>query len=721
MRGSLLLGAALAALISFGAAAQENDQPGDASTGAVLTPGAAVDGAISPQGDADWYRLHVERGQRYRLTLDGIAGADGQAVDPMLALYDAQGAQLAFNDDADGLNSALNYAPAADADIFVEARAFSDAGEGPYRLAVAAAPVPPDDAGNDADTRARIAPGRAVNGAIEFSGDVDWYRLSARGGRRYTVSLNGAGENGLGDPYLRIIDADGNDVAVNDDYDGLNSRLEFTLDANGVVYVEARGFSDAHEGAYTLLVEDAAQPSDAIASSARTRGRIAVGQDVTERLDFAGDRDWHRIRLEEGQSYRFQLVPGDGDGIGDPLLRLYDADGQELAADDDGGDGLNSYLEFTAPATGNYFVEARDFNESSTGSYRLSARAGDVPADASTDAGLAADGDFREGMLAPNGDRDWYRVDLAAGQGMRVAVNSGEAADALADPYVVVYGPDGAELARDDDSGEGLNAWLEFQAASAGVHYVEVRGFSDDAAGRYYLMLTAGEIGASPDGVEMLAANDEGRMATIGAAGDVDWFAVQLVEGRPYRFSVEGVEPAALADPMLTLFDEQGNQAAIDDDGGTGVNSYLSFTSAAGGLYYAAVSGYGDSAGRYWLRAVDTDVPGNVNTDENLAAQDDDRISRIDLPGDLDYYRVSLEAGVRYLIEVAGADGDNPIDDPYLTVLNAANEQVAADDDSGDGLNARLRFTPEQGGEYYIQASGLGGSIGSYQVRIVRQ
>ena len=90
------------------------------------------------------------------------------------------------------------------------------------------------------------------------------------------------------------------------------------------------------------------------------------------------------------------------------------------------------------------------------------------------------------------------------------------------------------------------------------------------------------------------------------------------------------------------------------------------------------------------------------------------------MPGDLDNYRVTLEANTRYVIEVVG-QGDHPLSDPFLNVLDAEGNNVASDDDGGDGLDARLRFTPSQGGEYYIQASGLGGSTGSYQIRIVRQ
>jgi hypothetical protein len=316
--------------------------------------------------------------------------------------------------------------------------------------------------------------------------------------------------------------------------------------------------------------------------------------------------------------------------------------------DDDGGGNLNSYLEYTAPSTGTYFVEARGFSEEATGGYALRAVAGDIPADASTDVTLSADGDYRMGNLSPAGDRDWYRVDLAEGQGMRVGLNSGEGADALGDPYIVIYGPDGAETARDDDGGEALNSWLEYQAATAGPHYIEVRGFVDDASGRYILSLTPGEVGNQPEGGEYLVPNGEGRTAQIGSIGDVDWFAVEMIEGRPYRFNLMGGDGSdgSLVDPYLRLYDSSGTEIRADDDGGWGLNSYLTFVSVTGGTYFAAVSSFGDAGtGRYWLQVTDTDVPGHAYTDENLDAAGDDRVSRIDMPGDLDNFRVELEEG----------------------------------------------------------------------------
>ncbi len=721
MRGKLVFGAATAALLMFvsPAFAQSADQPGDASTQARLT--SSADGEIGAAGDVDWYRMSVERGQRYSFTLDGVAGADGQALDPMLGIYDAQGNQIAMNDDSgESLNSALSYAPSENGEVFVEARAYSDEATGRYRLAVTSAAVPPDAAGNDATTRARLVPGTPITGNIESQGDSDWYRLSARRGQRYHITLSSAEQDGVNDTLLRVVDRNGAELASNDDSEGsLNSALDFVPESSGDVFVVAAAYADAYTGAYTLSASAATAPNDSISADARTRGRLNVGQSTGGSLDFAGDRDWYRVRLVQGESYRFTL---DGsETLGDPLLRLLGPNGEDIATDDDGGEGFNSYLEFTAPTTGNYYLEARGFGDDATGAYTIGARSGDIPADASTDASLSADGDYRDGNLSPAGDKDWYKIALAAGQGLRVSLNSAEGGDALGDPLLVLHGPDGAEILQDDDGGEGLNSWFEYQAATAGTYFIEVRGFTDDSSGRYSLSITPGEVGASADSAETLTANTDGRSSTIGANDDVDWFSIDLVEGRPYRFYLDGSGEDALADPYLTLFDAEGNQVAADDDGGAGLNSYLSFTSVTGGTYYAAASSYGSSStGRYALRVADTDVPGNPNTDENLDATSDDRISRIDLAGDLDNYRVELEAGAHYLIEVV-RNGDDALGDPYLSILNGEGQSVTTDDDSGDGRNARLRFTPEAAGTYFIQASGLGGSTGGYQVRIVRQ
>jgi len=722
MRGKLMFGAASAALLALAftapATAQDADPAADASTQTSLTLDQPVSGAIEPAGDGDWYRLSVSQGQRYTISLDAAQSEGEGALDPMLSIYDSSGEQIAFNDDAGGtLNSQLAFTPSADGHVFVEARAFADGGVGGYTLRASASVLPPDDAGNDANTRARIRASQALNGALEYEGDSDWYRFDARPGYSYRVTLAGAegAETPLGDPLLMVMNAEGEQIAYNDDDDGLNSGLEFNVHRSGRVFIVASAFSDAYAGAYTLNVEATRLPPDPASADVNTRARLSLGQSVDGAVDYTGDRDWHRVRLTAGETYRFALNSTGESPLSDPYLRIYNSRGDELAADDDGGGELNALLEYTAETTGTYFVEAGAFADSGTGGYTLAARAGDIPADASTDMRLSADGDYREGVLSPAGDRDWYRLELAEGQAVRIALSNAQMDDF--DPMVVLYDSSGQELTRDDDGGEGLNSWLEFQARASGVYYVEARGFADDAVGRYALMLSPGEISDTADTNEMLSPNGDGRLSTIGEAGDVDWFAIELIEGRPYRFTVEGAGETPLADPVLTLFGPSGEQVATDDDGGAGANPYLSYASPTGGPHFVAVSGFEQSTGGYYVRGVDTEVPGHIYTDEMLdAASGDERASRIDIPGDMDYFRVDLEAGQRYEFRIRG-EGPHALARPALTLMDGENNRVAG----GSGRTPTLRFTAQEAGSYYIQASGLGGSTGSYQVSIVRR
>lgn len=727
MRAKLWAGAAFAVMALAAPAAiaqQQADLPGDNSTSATLAVGQSVDGALETAGDTDWYRLRVEPGQRYRITMEAAPGENEQALDTLVVLYGPDGEQLAFNDDAGGtLNSALSYSPSQTGDVFVEARGFDPSATGRYRLAVEATTAPPDDFTADNRTRGRATVGGTVSGTLEIEGDTDWFRLNVRSGHVYRISLNGSAESDspLPDPLLRLLDRDGEQLDFNDDHNGLNSYIEYRPSQSGTVYIEARAFADLFAGDYTIQVETERQAQDAISANRSTRGRVTLGQNVDGVIDNPGDRDWYRLRLEEGQTYRFTLNASGDTPLGDPYLRIYSASGEELAVNDDGGGNLNSALEFTAAESGTYYVEAAAFADASQGGYTLSARQGDVPADTTTDQTLSAQGDYRDGILSPAGDRDWYRIELTEGQTLRIMLTSPEGPEALDDPYIVFYNAQGEEVARDDDGGGGLNARLEYTAPATGAYYLEARGYGDGAHGRYAIAIAPGDIGDNPETAEGIEPNSV-RVSTIGAAGDVDWYGLEVIEGRTYRINVIGIEgEGGLADPYLRIIGPTGQEVAADDDGGTGLNSYITFATPTGGPYFFAVSSFGGQAtGRYGIVLVDTDVPGHPYTDEVLNAADDSRVSSIEIPGDVDYYGVELEAGVTYQIDVS-AHGDHPLRDPYLTIFNGENERVTADDDAGDGADARLRFRPTVTGVYFLAASGVGGSTGTYQITIVRR
>ena len=570
-------------------------------------------------------------------------------------------------------------------------------------------------------SRDRLREGEGVVGELAPAGDSDWYRFTARSGNIYTFTLVGEGEGALDDPLLILRNDDGEEIAQNDDYGGeLNSRLVYVpQDRRENVYVEARGFSDEATGVYRLAATSETAPPDEASANTGTRGRMEPGNSLTGDLSFPGDKDWYRVELEAGQSYRIRLNSAEsGDALDDPYLALYGADGALVAENDDGGGDLNSYLEYVAPSTSRYFIEARGFSEEATGAYVLTFAEGDIPASVDTDATASANGDYIEGELAPASDKDWYRMAMEEGQTVRIALDGVEGG--LGDPLLVVYDAEGEELARNDDSGGDLNSRLEFTAPAAGDYFIEARGFLDDAEGAYTLSVMAGEVGDNTDDADSASIGAPGVSGVLSEDGDQDWYRVDLVEGRPYRIRLVSDDPSAPLDPYLTLYDGDGEEIVSDDDGGTGLDSYLSYTSVTGGRYYIGVSSYDDvGTGDFTLTVLDTDVPGNTDTDEFLSGEDgDSRTGRIEIPGDVDYFAADLSTGVRYTITLNSAP-DAPLSDPALTVYaEDGSTELASDDDSGPGLNSRLTFTPTSSGRYYIKAAGRRSAIGQYTIEI---
>ena len=158
--------------------------------------------------------------------------------------------------------------------------------------------------------------------------------------------------------------------------------MVFTPTADGAYYLVASTFA-GDPGTYTLSVTEletrTAEGDTDFASSIATLGMVEVGGSATGEIDPANDIDWFRVVLEAGKIYVFDLK-GTETGVGtlpDPLLLLWDSPGlRELARDDDGADGSDSRLEYTATASGIHYLDASAAGNASSnkGTYTLSVR-----------------------------------------------------------------------------------------------------------------------------------------------------------------------------------------------------------------------------------------------------------------------------------------------------------------------------------------------------------
>lgn len=430
----------------------------------------------------DAYSFRGRAGDRVAVRLNA------DAFDPMVRLGRMTGGvfeELASNDDFGGeLNSYLVHTLPADGEYIIRAQPLGVAGQGAYTLTLSEGPPPPPSVAinlNDV-VAGELSDTDGVNGAGQRA---DVYRLTGTAGQRIRAEMI----SDAFDTYLELSDANGTSLAEDDDGagEGTNSRLSFTLPADGDYLIEARGFGDGAEGAYTLTVTETApeRAPEALAFGATVEG--AVGEDDPKDED---DRGYDSYVFSGVEGQRVQAIMRSGDF--DAFLRIGAADGEfeELAQDDDGlGEGTDSRLNFTLPATGDYVLRASPLGGESDGLYSIELiDRGAEPTPGSLLVGSTARGTLAEtDASAQDGSfYDAYRFDAKKGDTLIITMVSNEA-----DSFVSVgrENEDGAfeALGSDDDSLSDTHAKLEWEVPDDGSYVIRAGSFGQGETGPYAL------------------------------------------------------------------------------------------------------------------------------------------------------------------------------------------------------------------------------------------
>lgn len=462
-----------------------------------------------------------------------------------------------------------------------------------------APPPPPPPSGDviagDASTTASLTPTSAQASTIDAVGDQDWFRLSLVAGYRYEFVLNAAAGSTL-NTFMSLLDANGVQIAFNDDAVDLNSRLSFTATSSGTFYLNAQGAAGS-TGAYTLAMTEAA-PVDSIAANTATTAVLTPTAPQSSSVDLAGDQDWFRLSLTAGYRYDFAMDATAGSSL-DTYLRLLNANGVELAFNDDSV-GLNSRLSFTASTGGTYYLSAQGYG-STIGGYSLSmtqtAPVDAIAGNTSTSAALSPSLPQNSTVDLP-GDQDWFRISLTAGSRYDFALNA--TTGSSLDTYMRLLDGNGTQLAVNDDA-VGLNSRISFTATSSGTYYVSAQG-SAGTIGGYSLAVVQTVLADTIAGSSATTATlttAAGQSSAIDTAGDQDWFRLTLTAGYRYDFAMDATAGSTL-DTYLRLLNSSGLEINFNDDA-VGLNSRLSFTATTGGTYYLSAQGYGTTTGGYSL------------------------------------------------------------------------------------------------------------------------
>ena len=590
-----------------------------------------------------------------------------------------------------------------------------------------------------------LSVGQTVDGVLEegdASGRVsDWadeaqfyddYLLRAEAGRRFEIGVTSDAFDSYVSVYREVDEADAAPIASDDDSGGYpHALLRFAPDADGTYRVRVRGFSAEAEGAYQLsLTERAPAPLEPAPTRIDPRGEVEGALTRGEDPELAYDELYDVYVFRAGADERVQIRMNTE--AFDPVLYVGRGSGaafEELASNDDGDDGLNSRLLFTASEAGDYVIRAAALSSDGEGAYALSLSDAPEPVPLTP----LALGDEIEGVLDETATMDdygsgyvGYAFTAQAGQRVAFAMSADDF-----DTYVELgrQTPAGFEvIASDDDgAGEGLNSRLVHTFEEAGVYEFRARSLGGSGVGPYTLEVS--EVAPDPEPTPLAFGQSvEGEIsddsAQGGSGGRFDAYRFSGEEGQRVQVTMRSGD----FDSYVEIGSAEGEftSLAYDDDGlGEGLNSRLNFTIPETGEYIVRAQPLGGSSrGLYALELTDrgpapvagsimigATVRGSLTEADSMAAGDSSYY---------DDYRFEVSEGDRLRLTMVSNEFD-----AFLALGEGLAEDfvlINSDDDSLSDTNSLIEHEFDEAGWYTLRANSYApNATGAYVITIEPQ
>ncbi|UMA65844.1 hypothetical protein LVO79_05100 [Roseivivax marinus] len=345
--------------------------------------------------------------------------------------------------------------------------------------------------------------------------------------------------------------------------------------------------------------------------------------------------------------------------------------------------------------------------------------ADDYSSNAQTLGAVAIDS-FTTGVLETEGDTDWFAVVLEEGATYNFGVFGEDGGGGtLTDPTVALVTSSGAELASNDDfEGQSLDAAVfGFVAPRSGTYFLVAGGF-DGNTGSYSAAIELEEpaAGDDPDDDYPADRSTDGALtanqpvaARFGDVGDVDWFAMTLAAGQPYRIDVSA-GTGTFTDVVLRGNGIDGLPFLID--------ATMPFTVPRDGTYFADV--YGGAVGDYTvtLRPLNISETGDTRGSATAVANDGTAQGTVDYALDTDVFaaRLGTEETFNVVVGPRGAGAlslEVRLTDGAGTVLGTGDYDAEAD------LWTVADVSVPRDATYYVEVTDAGSLVGArYDVEI---
>lgn len=454
--------------------------------------------------------------------------------------------------------------------------------------------------------------------------------------------------------------------------------------------------------------------------------------DVGGRLSAAAPRHVYTYRGTAGQVLNLEL--NKLSGTLDPVLTLYDPQGNAMAMDDDSGGNTNARLpNIHLTHNGLYSVQAH--GKGLFGEYTLRLIDSErpmaaLPLPSATPTALPpyatptlgpADADLRLqdhapviGNLPRQGDFQRFSLYAEAGQAITLRVSPHDGSGIR--PQFEMYGPEGTLIASalSSTSAAGGSAFASgIVLPEAGAYILIVTG-EDGTQGAFTISYGVGA--SSVDVFQGQALVDMRHTANISQRGQRHVWQLEVYPGDVLTIAASPL--GELLNPVVELVSAEGALLARDDDGGANRAALIrAATIDAPGIYLLRVyDALGGSTGGYALMWRRTNTSAAAAPTANLAEAAiltaNDRVDE----NAYQFYVFQGRAGQLVRVEAAAQAGS--LLDPVIALLDPRGATIAEADDTDGSINPSLIATLPSSGTYTVRVNGYLSS-GAFRLRVL--
>jgi len=650
---------------------EPDDTSGDALANDKIDVGVGSprqNGMIFPAGDVDHYVFNGVASQQVSLKLQSAAFE--------VTNNDFVG-EINLLDDA--LNVLVTGTPASDA---ISQFTFTLPSDGTYIIQIKAQDGTSDDYGNnnvglyslnvgepirelepnDTPASATVLLSGFIAGTMT-AGDIDYYRVPTQAGRIYHIRL---ANNDLGgamgvdlflasDPSTSIWDGSEWEGRYSDN----NFKIQLLPTEDTEYLVQLTEPASLGGGNYEIHIKSnditeltgAFEPNDDF-SQADAIGNIPLDGVVRQAMlynannageGFAFDSDYYRVEItESGKTLTCETIPFDGEfwsRDSDMYMQIYDAGGNQIASNDDGGFDWHSKISVEITEAGAYYcrIASQDFidtdppnhsdRDPTTGEYMFQITYANEEAEPNDDfntATLITAQGATNATFEAAGEVDIFQLDLQAGNIYHIRTFRGDGMDSFGSTANLFRDPDTANDITDSETGgwrtrnNGSNVKLNIIPDEDATYYLRIEAPPELGDGTYQVILkanpldpirTAGEPNNTFDEADAQPEHPaDGELyefmlydeTVVGASpaesfhDDLDYYRVtanpgDIITGETHPFDGE-IWPRDF-DAYMFLYGPDRQQIDDDDDGGFDWHSKIEHTVQVAGTYYFLVIG----------------------------------------------------------------------------------------------------------------------------------